>query len=305
MAGGIETRSNLPRALWPGIRTWFGQDYRDHPLFVDRMFDIRTSDMAFEEDVELTGYGLAAVKNEGGPISYDAMKQGYTARYTHVSYALGFIVTREEFDDNVYRKVAAKRSRALSRSFRVSKEIVGANVLNNGFTGGVYVGGDGVALFSNAHPTRAGNQSNLLAVAADFSEASVEDMVKLMAQAKDSTGLPIAVRPRKLIVGTDNMFEVERLLKSVQRVGTADNDTNAIRSLGLFDGEPIVNPYLTDPDAWFITTDVSDGLIGYQRTPLEIRRDNDFDTLNLKVAGFERYSFGWTDWRGSYGTPGA
>lgn len=302
MAGGIETRSNLPRALWPGIKTWFGQDYRDHPLFADKMFDTRSSDMAFEEDVELTGYGLVAVKSEGGSISYDAMKQGYTSRYTHVSYALGFIVTREEFDDNVYRKVAAKRSRALSRSFRVSREIVAANVLNNGAS--VTGNADGVALFSTAHPTRAGNQANKMTTDADFSEAAVEDMVKLMAQAKDSTGLPIAIRPKRIIAGTDYMFEIERLMKSVSRVGTADNDINAIRSMGLFSGEPIINPYLTDSDAWFITTDVTDGLIGYNRTALEIRRDNDFDTLNLKVAGFERYSYGYTDWRGVYGSFG-
>jgi hypothetical protein len=302
MAGGIETRSNLPRALWPGVKTWFGQDYNDHPQFVDKMFDIRSSDMAFEEDVELTGFGLIATKNEGGPISYDAMKQGYTSRYTHVSYALGFIVTREEFDDNVYRKVGAQRSRALSRSFRVSREIIGANVLNNGFTASGNA--DGVALFSTAHPTPAGTQSNRLATDADFSESAVEDMVKLMAQAKDSSGLPIAITPRRIIAGTDYMFEVERLMKSVSRVGTADNDINALRSMGLFTGEPIINPYLTDSDAWFVTTDAQDGLIGYNRTPLEIRRDNDFDTLNLKVAGFTRYSFGYTDWRGVYGTPG-
>lgn len=300
----IETRGSLPRALWPGVKSWFGTEYADYPRFAERMFNMDTSSMAFEDDVEIVGMGMAHVKSEGNSTDYESITQGYTSRYTHVSYGLGFIVTREEFDDNQYNKVARARSRALARAFRHAKETVSANVLNNAFSGS-YLGGDGVALLSNAHPTRAGNQSNILAVAADFSEASVEDLFKLMMQAKDSSGMPIPMRATKLIVGTDNAFEVERLFKSVGRVGTADNDTNALRSMGVLPSEIIVNPYLTDSDAWFIVTDVQDGLKGYTRTALEIRRDNDFDTLNLKVAGFERYSFGWSDWRGLYGTAGA
>jgi len=298
----IESRGSLPRALWPGVEAWFGTDYRDQPRYAERTFEVQSSDMAFEDDVEIVGMGLAHVKSEGNSTDYDSITQGYTSRYTHVSYGLGYIVTREEFDDNQYKKVARARTRALARSFMAAKETVGANVFNNGFS---TIGGDGVAYLSASHPTRSGLQSNILATPADFSEASVEDMFKLLAQAKDSAGIPIMPRAAKLVVGTDNMFEVERLYASMGRVGTADNDTNAVRSMGILPDRVIVNPYLTDQDAWFIVTDVPDGIKMFNRTSMEIRRDSDFDTLNLKVAGFERYSFGVSDFRGLYGTPGA
>lgn len=300
---GIETRSNLPRALWPGVKRWTGIEYREHPKFYDKIFDMQGSDQAFEEDVELSGFGLAHVKPEGEALKYDGLSQGPTSRYVHVAYALGFIVTREAFADNRYERVAQFRSKALARSFIATKETVAANVLNRGFNGS-YLGGDGQPLLSNAHPTRAGNQSNILPVAADFSETAVEDLVKLMAAAKGPTGLPIVVTPRRLVVGTDYLFEVERLSKSVQRVGTPNNDVNALRSMGFFDQGPIMNPYLSDADAWFVLTNV-DGLTGYNREAYDVERDNDFDTKNLKVSGYERYSFGWSDFRAAYGSPGA
>ncbi len=298
-----EVRGNLPRALWPGVKTWFGSSYKDQPRFAEKMFDMRSSDMAFEDDIELVGMAMAQVKSEGGSTAYDSIKQGYTARYTHTSYSLGYIVTREEFDDNQYAKVAEARSKFLAKSFRTARETVAASILNNATTASGLA--DGVALLSTAHPTASGNQANRAAADADFSEAAVEDMVKIMARAKDSIGNPIVVTGRRLVGGPDYMFDFERLLNTVQRIGTADNDINAIRSMGLFPEAPIVNPYLTDTDAWFILTNVENGLVGYNRTPMEIRRDNDFDTLNMKVAGFERYSFGYSDWRGVYGSPGA
>lgn len=299
----IETRGSLPRALWPGIDAWFGTEYRDYPKLAEQMFEMSTSDMAFEDDVEIIGMGMAHVKTEGNGTDYDSITQGYTSRYTHVSYGLGFIVTREEFDDNQYAKVGRARARALARAFRQARETVGANIFNNAFAGGP-VGGDGVVLFSASHPTRSGLQSNLLATPADFSEAGLEDAYKLMAAMKDSSGMPIMPKARALIYSTDNMFEVERIYASTLRVGTADNDVNALKAMSILPDKRVMNPYLTDADAWFLATDVPDGLKGFDRTAMEIRRDSDFDTLNLKAAGFERYVFGWSDWRGAVGTPG-
>lgn len=301
---GIENRGSLPRALWPGVKRWVGLEYDRYPLIAEQIFDMQSSDMAFEEDVAANGLSLAQIKSEGGPTPYDSISQGYTYRYTHASYALGFIVTREEFDDNKYRKVAAFRSAALARSFKTSKEIVAHNVLNNAFSGS-YNQADGVPLISSSHPTPSGNQSNTGTVSADFSETAVEDMLKVMLQAKDSVGIPIRLRATQLIVSTDSVFDANRLTRSALRVGTANNDTNAVRDMGWLPGEPLYSPYLTDSDAWFLKTDIYAGLTGYNRTPFEIRRENDFDTLNLKVAGFERYSFGCTDWRGIWGNPGA
>lgn len=301
----VITTGAHPKALWPGVRKFVMAEYNEHPREYSEIFDMKSSSMAYEEDVETSGFGLAKVKAEGAPVEYDDHAQGWTKRYTHVAYALGFAVTREEMDDNQYKSRAFKRGKALAFSFRTTKEMIGANVLNRGFDA-AYTGGDGQALFSAAHPTRtAGDQANTLPVAADLSEASLEDMLIQIEESKNSRGHPIAIRGQKLIIAPSNIFNAERILESNLRSGTDFNDVNAIKSQGLLPGGVCVNHYLTDADAWFIRTDAPDGLMGFDRKKFEFTKDNDFDTMNAKSKGYERYTFGWTDWRGCYGTPGA
>lgn len=300
----VISTGNHPKALWPGVHAFVMGEYDKHPKEYSQIFDIEKSSMAYEEDVETSGFGLAMVKAEGSPTAYDSHQQGFTKRYTHVAYSLGYIVTREEMDDNLYKSRSFKRGKQLSFSFNTTKEIVHANILNRGFNGS-YVGGDGVELFSNAHPTLSGNQSNILAVAADLSEASLEDMLVQMMEAKNSRGLQIAIRGQKLIVAPSEVFNAERIMKSNLRSGTDFNDVNAIKSMGLLPGGICANHYLTDPDAWFVKTDAPNGLTSFERTGFEFKKDNDFDTENAKAKGYERYSVGWTDWRGAYGSPGA
>lgn len=300
-----ETRGTLPKALWPGVKAWWGQDYTKHPEECGMVFTKDSSEKAWEEDVELSGLGLASTKTEGGSSAYDNMRQGPVTRYTHLTYSLGYIVTEEEFDDGQYEKVAKARTQSLSFSFRTTKEVVAANVLNRAATSG-YTGGDGVVLLSTAHPTMdGGTQANRLSAFADLSEAALEDMLKIVMKAENSVGHPIALRAKRLIVAPDGAFDAERIVKSVLQSGTGNNDVNAMKSMGVFQEDPMVYHYLTDPDSWFITTDAPDGLKCYQRKNRVIRRDSDFDTDNLKVKGIERYSFGWTDWRGVYGSMGA
>lgn len=301
----VETRGTLPKALWPGVKAWWGMEYSKHPEECTKVFTKDTSDKAHEEDVELAGLGLATVKTEGGSSAYDNMRQGPTSRYTHLTYSLGYIVTEEEFDDNVYEKVARARTQALAFSCRTTKEVVGANVLNRAGTAG-FTGGDGVVLLSTAHPTMNGStQANRMSAHADMSEAAIEDMLKLIMKAQNTMGHPIAIRPQRLIVSPDGAFEATRIVKSVLQSGSANNDTNAMREMGIFREDPMIYHYLTDADAWFITTDVPNGLKMYSRKERSIRRDSDFDTDNLKVKAVERYSFGWTDWRGVYGSIGS
>jgi hypothetical protein len=300
-----ETRGTLPKALWPGVKAWWGQDYAKHPEECRQVYDVQSSTMAFEEDVELSGMGLATVKSEGGSSVYDNMRQGPTTRYTHATYSLGFKVTEEEFDDNQYQKVARARTQALAFSFRTTKEIVGANVFNRAFDGG-YLGGDGVSMISESHPVMGGGvQANRMAAAADLSEAALEDVLKLISKAENGVGQPIALKAKKLIVHPDEMFNAIRITKSELRSGTANNDINAMAYIGAFEEGPMTWHYLTDPDAWFVSTNVPDGLKMYQRKNRVIRRETDFDTDNLKVKGVERYSFGWSDWRAVFGSPGA
>lgn len=299
-----ETRGTLPKALWPGVKAWWGQDYKKHPEECKMVFDVETSDKAWEEDVELTGMGLASVKNEGSSSTYDNLGQGPTTRYQHVTYSLGFIVTEEEFDDNQYEKVARARTQSLGFSFRTTKETVGANVFNRAFNSS-YTGGDGKEMIATDHPTKDGTQANELATAADISEVAVEDMLKLLMRAENSAGHPIALKAERLIVPPELAFDAERIVKSVLQSGTANNDINAMKSMGVFAKDPMVWHYLTDDDAWFITTNAPNGLKLYQRKNRVIRRDSEFDTDNLKVKGIERYSFGWSDWRAVYGSPGA
>ena len=303
MSAPTITRSAHPSALWPGVKAWFGQTYDELPAEWSQIFSMETSDKAYEEVVEATGFGLAPVKPEAASIQYDTDSEGYKSRFTHFVYGLGYIVTREALDDNQYEVLSRRRARSLAFSMRQTTEIVHANVLNRGFSSS-YLGGDGVALFSASHPTSGGLQSNLL-TAADLSEASLEDGLKRIAQTRNARGLNIASRARRLIVSSDDMFNAERIVNSNLRSGTANNDVNAVKAMGLLPGGVVVNHYLTDPDAWFIQTDIDSGLMSFWRRKPELEKDSDFDTENAKAKSTMRFSCGWADWRSLYGASGS
>lgn len=298
------TTGNHPKLLWPGLHSLFGLTYKDKPIQHTQVFDARSSDKAYEEIQEITGFGLAPVKSEGGSVSFDTHTQGYTSRFTNVNYGLGFIETQEAVDDNLYKGRATSRTKALARSMRVTKETVMANIINRAFNS-AYVGGDSKEMIATDHPTVSGNQSNELAVAADLSEAAIEDMLIQIMNATDSRGLRINLSGRKLIVPTNLAFEAERITKSTLQNDTANNATNAMRSMGLLPEGVMVWNYLTDTDAWFVKTDVTDGLILFNRKNVSFSKDSDFDTDNFKHKATERYVGGWADWRGLYGSPGA
>ena len=300
----VITTGNHPKALWPGVNKFWGTSYEKHPLECMEIFDVKSSSKAYEEDVETLSFGLAPAKAQGAGVSYDSHSQGPTTRYTHVVYGLGYIVTKEEIDDNLYEKVSRDRAASLAFSMRTTKETVSANVLNRAFNSS-YTGGDEVELISTAHVTENGTQSNHLTVAADLSEASLEDLIIQINQMKNSTGLAIAARAQKMIIPATLEFEAQRILGSALQSGTANNDTNALRSMGIMPQGFSVNHYLTDTDAWFIKTDVENGLTMFDRTKLAFTRDNDFDTENAKAKCIERYSVGWTDWRSIFASPGA
>lgn len=299
----INTGSH-PLALWPGISKWWGREYNKHVSEYDQIFEMVTSDKAWERDAEVTGFGLAPVKSEGASVRYGSESQGTVTDYINVAYALGYIVTREEIDDNLYEIVSRRRSQALAFSMNQTKEIVAANVLNNGFDSN-FVGGDGKELFATDHPTVDGTQSNELAVAADLSEASLEDLFVQIMNATNSRGLNINLMGECLIVPPSLVFEAERIIKSPLQNDTANNALNAVYSMGLLPKGIKVNHYLDDPDAWFVKTNALRGLMGFQRRPIEFTQDNDFDTDNAKAKCYERYAFKWTDFRGIYGSPGA
>jgi len=298
---GVITSGSFAKALWPGVNAWYGKSYNDYPTEWDKLFDKNTSKKAYEEDVGLSSLGLAAIKAEGAPVTYDSERQGFTTRYNHVVYALGFIITREIFEDDQYDVVGKKKANALARSMRQTKEIVGANVYNRAFTAG-YTGGDGVVLLSASHVNVAGGTySNLLA--ADLSEAALEQATIDIEGFTDDRGLIIAAKPKQLVIPRQLRFEAHRILKSDGRTGTDLNDPNALKDMGLY-GSIDVNHYLTDPDAWFIRTDVPDGMKYFERRGDQFEMDNDFDTENAKFKATARYSFGWSDPRGLYGSAG-
>lgn len=301
----VITSGSFAKALWPGVNAWYGKAYNDYPTEWDKLgFEKNTSKKAYEEDVGLSSFGLASVKAEGAPITYDSERQGFTTRYNHVVYALGFQVTREAFEDDQYDVVGARKAKGLARSMRQTKEIVAANIFNRAFTAG-YTGGDGSILCVSSHPNVAGGTwSNVIGTAADLSEAALEQAVIDIAGFRDDRGLLIAAKPKKLILPYQLQFEAHRILKSVGRVGTDLNDPNAIKDMGLF-SEVVVNHFLTDADAWFIVTDVNDGLKYFERRGDQFEMDNDFDTENAKFKATARYAFGWTDPRGVYGSAGA
>ena len=302
---GTITTGSFAKALWPGINKWYGMKYNEYKPEWPEIFDKNTSNKAFEEEVGVTGYGLAQVKTEGASIAYDDMEQGFISRYTHITYALGFIITQEMFDDNLYSEIGLRRAQSLAFSIRQTKEVVAANVLNRAFNSS-YTGGDGLELCSAAHLNKSGGTwANELSTAADLSDTALEQACIDIAGFTNDRGLTIKVLPKKLIIPPDLEFEAARILKSIQQPGTANNDINAIRVLGKIPQGYAVNHFLTDADAWFLKTDVPDGMKLFQRKPMSFGTDNDFSTTNALFKSSERYSVGWSDPRGIFGSPGA
>lgn len=296
-------RGSFAKALWPGVNAWYGEGYNEFPVEYTNLFQKDTSDKAYEEDVGIIGFGLASVKPEGSPVNYDTMQQGFLTRYTHTTYALGFIITEEMIDDDQYMVVAKKRAQALGYSMRQTKEILGANVYNRAFNAS-YTGGDGLELCSALHVNVSGGTwANELATSADLSEAALEQATIDIMKWTNDRGLRINAMPQKLIIPSDLVYEADRIVNSTMRPGTADNDKAVLN--GKFPGGIHVNHYLTDADAWFITTNVPDGMKYFERKADSFGEDNDFDTGNLKYKASFRCSFGWTDPRGIYGSPGA
>jgi phage major head subunit gpT-like protein len=300
------TRSQLVKELEPGLNALFGLEYTRYEKEHEEIFSIETSDRAFEEEVMLTGFGQAPVKTEGAGVQYDTALESFTARYTHETIAMAFALTEEAVEDNLYDRLSGRYTKAMARSMSFTKQVKAASVLNNGFTGGNYAGGDGVALFSTAHPTAlAQNYANTPAVAADLNETSLEQALIDIAAFIDERGLKVALTGRKMIVPKELQFTAERLMKSTLRTSTADNDINAIKSMGMLPEGYAVNHYLTDVNAWFIITDAPNGLKMFERSPIKTAFEGDFDTGNVRYKARERYSFGWSDPRGAYGSPGA
>jgi len=301
------SRAQLVKELEPGLNALFGLEYKRYENEAAQIFDNESSDRAFEEEVMLSGFGTADVKPEGSGVQYDDAQETYTARYTMETVALAFALTEEAIEDNLYDRISSRYTKALARSMATSKQVKGANVLINAFAtaGTGYDGGDGVALVSNAHPTLNGTQSNRPTTYADLSETSLEQALIDIAGYQDERGLKIAAQGTKLIIPKELEFTATRILKSQGRVGTADNDINALKSMGMVPQGYTVNHYLTDTDAWFIKTDVPNGLKHFVRAPLKTAMEGDFDTGNVRYKARERYSFGWSDWRGIYGNTGA
>ena len=300
------SRAQLLKELLPGLNALFGLEYKRYGEEHKEIYETETSERSFEEETKLSGFSAAPVKNEGSAIAYDNAQEAWTARYNHQTIALGFSLTEEAVEDNLYDTLSARYTKALARAMSYTKQVKAAAVLNNGFTGGVNAGGDGVALFSTAHPLVSGGvNSNTQATPTDLNETALENAVIQIAAWTDERGLLIAAQPRKLIVPPNNQFVATRLLETELRTGTADNDINAIKNNGSIPEGYTVNHYLTDPDAYFLTTDVPNGMKHFVRTPLSTSMDGDFDTGNVRYKARERYSFGFSDPLGMFGSPGA
>jgi len=298
------SRAQLVKELEPGLNALFGLEYKQYVNEAAEIFETENSDRAFEEEVMLAGFANATVKPEGQGISYDSAQETFTARYTNETIALAFAITEEAIEDNLYDRLASRYTKALARSMANTKQVKGAAVLNNAFSTS-YVGGDGKALCATDHPTLAGTFSNELATAADLNETSLEQALIDIAAFTDERGLKIAARGMKMVIPSALQFTAERLMKSKGRTGTADNDINAINNMGAIPEGYVVNHYLTDTSKWFIKTDVPNGLKHFTRAPLKTSMEGDFDTGNVRYKARERYSFGWSDWRGIFGSPGA
>jgi len=299
------SRAQLLKELLPGLNALFGLEYARYGEEHKEIYETESSERSFEEETKLSGFSAAPVKNEGSSVRYDNAQEAWTARYNHETIALGFSLTEEAVEDNLYDSLSARYTKALARGMAYTKQVKAANVLNNGFNSG-YVGGDGVSLFSTSHPLiSGGTNSNTPATAADLNETSLENAVIQIAAWTDERGLLIAAKPRKLIVPPALMFVATRLLETELRVSTADNDINALKNNGSIPEGYAINHFLTDTNAWFLTTDVPNGMKHFERTPLATSMDGDFDTGNVRYKARERYSFGWSDPLGMYGSPGA
>ena len=297
------SRAQLAKELEPGLNALFGLEYNRYENEHAEIFEEESSDRAFEEEVMLGGFSTAPVKNEGSAVSFDDAQETYTARYTHETIALAFSITEEAIEDNLYDRLASRYTKALARSMAQTKQIKAAAILNNAFDT-TYAVGDGAALCSSAHPSLSGNQRNQLSVAADLNETSLEQMLIDIAGLTDERGLKIAVQGTKLVIPKELQFTADRILKSTLRVGTADNDINAVRNMGMVPQGYAVNHYLTDPDAFFIMTDAPNGMKMFQRVSMKTGFEGDFETGNVRYKARERYSFGFSDPRGIFGSPG-
>lgn len=299
------SRAQLLKELLPGLNALFGLEYKRYGEEHKEIFDTESSERSFEEETKLSGFSAAPVKNEGQSIAYDNAQEAFTARYNHETIALGFSLTEEAVEDNLYASLSSRYTKALARAMAYTKQTKAASVLNNGFSSS-YLGGDGVALFSASHPLVSGGvNANIPSTAADLNETSLEAAVIQIAGWTDERGLLIAAKPKKLVIPPALMFVATRLLETEMRVGTADNDINAIKSNGSIPGGYSVNHFLTDNDAWFLTTDVPNGLKHFVRSPMNNSMDGDFDSGNVRYKSRERYSFGWSDPLGMYGSAGA
>jgi hypothetical protein len=300
----VTNSSSFAKALWPGVNAWYGKAYNEYPVEYKKLFDTFQSRKQFEEDVGVSGFGLAVVKPEGSPITYDSERQAFINRYQHVVYALGFVITREIVEDDQYDVVGQRKAQGLAYSMRQTKETIAANVYNRAFNSS-YTGGDGKELCATDHPNFAGGTwANELSTAADLSEAALEQACIDIAGFTNDRGLLIAAKPKTLVIPRQLMFEAKRILGSDGQVYSADNTLNAIKTMGMIP-EVVVNHYLTDADAWFIRTDIPHGMKHFERRADSFDMDNDFDTENAKYKATARYSFGWTDPRGLFGSPGA
>jgi hypothetical protein len=299
------SRAQLLKELLPGLNALFGLEYARYGEEHKEIYDTETSERSFEEETKLSGFSAAPVKNEGSAIAYDNAQEAWTSRYNHETIALGFSLTEEAIEDNLYDSLSARYTKGLARAMAYTKQVKAAAVLNNGFTSG-YNGGDGVPLFSASHPlVSGGTNSNIPSTAADLNETSLEAAVIQIAAWTDERGLLIAAKPRKLVVPPALQFVATRLLETELRVGTNDNDVNAIKNNGSIPEGYTINHFLTDTNAWFLTTDVPNGMKHFVRTPLQQSMDGDFDTGNVRYKARERYSFGWSDPLGMYGSQGA
>lgn len=301
------SRAQLLKELLPGLNALFGLEYKRYGEEHKEIYETETSERSFEEETKLSGFSAAPVKNEGTAIAYDNAQEAWTARYNHQTIALGFSLTEEAVEDNLYDTLSARYTKALARAMAYTKQVKAAAVLNNGFnTSGSYNGGDGVSLFNTAHPlVSGGTNSNTQSTATDLNETALENAVIQIAAWTDERGLLIAAQPRKLIVPPGNQFVATRLLETELRVSTADNDINAIKNNGSIPEGYSINHFLTDSDSYFLTTDVPNGMKHFVRTPLSTSMDGDFDTGNVRYKARERYSFGWSDPLGMWGSTGA
>ena len=299
------SRGQLVKELEPGLNALFGLEYKRYENQHAEIYTTESSDRAFEEEVMLSGFAQAQVKPEGSGVTFDNAQETYTARYSHETVALAFAITEEAIEDNLYDRLASRYTKALARSMANTKQVKSVNPLINGLPSGSFTSGDGVSLFNTSHPTVSGTVSNTLSTAADLNETSLEQSLIDIAAMTDERGLKIAARGVKMIIPSELQFTAERLMKSQGRVGTADNDVNAIVSMGMIPQGYRVNNFLTDTDAFYIITDVPNGMKYFERSPIKTAMEGDFDTGNVRYKARERYSFGVSDFRGIFASPGA